>query len=86
MSWTIEPHSSALLVTRAVGQFVLPSFYPFNGYLHVLAGIVIDVVQMVYYICHKSIVGPSLSGDASNIRSLGRAVLYRISSLLGSNL
>jgi hypothetical protein len=40
------PHFVALVVVRAVGQPVVTSFHPAIGQLHVLEGIIVDVVKM----------------------------------------
>jgi hypothetical protein len=42
--WTIELHLVALVVTRTVGQTVVPNSHPVIGQLQVLAGIIVDVV------------------------------------------
>jgi hypothetical protein len=38
-------------VTRAVGQFIVPSLHPAAGQPQMLAGIVVDITQMVCQAC-----------------------------------
>jgi hypothetical protein len=79
---TIELHIFALMVTRAVGQFIIPSFHPDTGYLQVLVGIVMDVVQVFHT---KLLVAPCLEAPRRGGRWVVGA-LCRILNLLGSSL
>jgi hypothetical protein len=45
---TTEQHIIALLVARIFGHTVVPNFHLVTGHLQVLAGINVDVVQMVH--------------------------------------
>jgi hypothetical protein len=46
--WIIKPHFVALVIADAVDQSVVTSFHPVTGQLQVLAGIIVNVVQMVH--------------------------------------
>jgi hypothetical protein len=60
-------------VTRAVGQFIVPSLHPVAGQPQMLAGIVVDIMQMVYQVCRMLDCRPLLvgGGGVPNSRSLG---------------
>jgi hypothetical protein len=44
VGWTIQPHTTALLGARRVGQAAVPSFHLVSGQLQVLAGITVDIM------------------------------------------